>query len=149
MPEIVLTQAEADALIAMEKHRVDEQQHSYPALGRSLRIPLASPDGRESFFLDISRGRIDVAKGTYQNRARHTVILVRLDFGGPPHRNPDGEEVPCPHLHVYREGSADKWATAVLPDAFADFSNLSEVLEAFMQFCNITQPPIIERSLFP
>jgi hypothetical protein len=36
---------------------------------------------------------------------------MRLDLDGPPHRNPDDEEIPWPHLHVYREGYGDKWAS--------------------------------------
>ena len=67
-------------------------------------------DGREEFLLDIRRARIDLAKGTYQNRGREVVILARLDFGGAPHRNPDGEEIGSPHIHLYREGFGDKWA---------------------------------------
>lgn len=89
MPEVNLTQAEADALIAMEKHRENDDIHDYPGLGGGITIPLISSDKRENFLLDITRGRIDLKKGTYQNRARHIVILVRLDFGGQPHRNPD------------------------------------------------------------
>src|SRR5690349_3665382 len=112
MPE-ELTQSEADALIAMEKHRVNDDAWDYPGLGVSLSIPLVSIDKRENFILDVARGRIDLRKGTYQNRARQTVILVRLDFGGQPHRNPDGVEVSSPHLHVYREGYGDKWAIPV------------------------------------
>ncbi|MFW9280162.1 DUF6978 family protein [Glaesserella parasuis] len=26
--------------------------------------------------------------------------MVRLDIEGPPHRNPDGEEIICPHIHL-------------------------------------------------
>lgn len=123
MPEVNLTQAEAEALIAMEKHRVDEQEYDYPALGGSIAVPLVSSDKRESFVLDVSRGRIDLMKGTYQNRARQVVVLVRLDFGGPMHRNPDGVEMPCPHLHVYREGFGDKWAVPVPADRFTNLGD--------------------------
>ncbi|KJU85379.1 prophage protein [Candidatus Magnetobacterium bavaricum] len=38
------------------------------------------------------------------------IILLRLCFGGHPHRNPDDTEISSPHLHRYREGYADKWA---------------------------------------
>jgi hypothetical protein len=96
MPDVTLTQSEADALIAVEKHKADEQSYDYPGLGGSISVPLVSPDKRESFILDISRGRIDLKKGTYQNRARQIVVLVRLDFGGAPHRNPDGMGCACP-----------------------------------------------------
>ncbi|MFH1118037.1 MAG: hypothetical protein V1792_29300 [Pseudomonadota bacterium] len=89
MTDGVLTQAEADALIAMPKYRVDDRQWDYPGLGGKVIVPLVGENKRESFWLDLSRGRIDLSKGTYQNRARQTVILVRIDFGGGPHRNPD------------------------------------------------------------
>ena len=41
--DIGLTQADADALLAMEKHRVDDTAYDFPSLGGSLRIPLQSP----------------------------------------------------------------------------------------------------------
>jgi hypothetical protein len=148
MPEVNLTQAEADTLIAMEKHRADEQDYDYPGLGGSISVPLVSPDKREVFLLDVHRGRIDLLKGTYQNRARQVVVLVRLDFGGAPHRNPDGVEVSCPHLHLYREGFGDKWASSVPADRFPNIANSWQTLEDFMRYCNITTVPNIRRGLF-
>lgn len=67
MAEINVTQAEADVLIAMEKHRVNDDRWDYPGLGGAISIPLISVDKRENFLLDISRGKIDLFKGTYQN----------------------------------------------------------------------------------
>jgi hypothetical protein len=148
MAEINLTQSEADLLLALEKHRVDEQQWDYPGLGGQIRIPLISADKREDFFLDIERGSINLAKGKYQNRARHVVILARLDFGGSPHQNPDGEIIPCPHLHLYREGFGDKWAFAIPPDKFSNPTDPWQALQDFMRYCNITQPPLIRQGLF-
>ena len=114
----------------------------------SLMIPLHSADRRESFVLDISQGRIDLLRGKYQNRARQVIVLIRLDFGGAPHRNPDDQEIACPHLHLYREGFGDKWAVSVPIDRFPRIGDLWRTLEDFMRFCNITQPPQIERGLF-
>jgi hypothetical protein len=148
MADIDLLQSEADALIAIEKVRVDEQNVDYPGLGGRVSMPLMSKNKREDFVLDISRGRMDLLKGTYQNRARQVVILVRLDFGGQPHRNPDGQEVPSPHLHVFREGYGDKWAMPIPADKFSDTSDFWKLLEGFMAYCNITEPPNIERGLF-
>lgn len=148
MADINLTQKEADALIKMEKHRLDDCSYDFPMRGAGLSVPLQSPDKREQFLLDIGRGRIELLKGTYQNRARQVVVLVRLDFGGPPHRNPDDTEVPTPHLHIYREGFGDKWAEPAPSDKFPDTTDLWRTLEDFMRFCNITQPPRIERRLF-
>ncbi|MDD3828385.1 MAG: hypothetical protein PHY79_20665 [Anaerolineae bacterium] len=148
MANIDLTQAEADALIAMEKHRVNDEWHNFPALGGALVLPLQSPDRREQFLLDISQGRIDLLKVKMQNRARQVVVLVRLDLWGAPHRNPDGAEVPCPHLHIYREGYGDKWAFPVPWDECDATSNLWQALDDFMKYCCITQPPYIQRGLF-
>jgi len=148
MAYIDLTQPEADALIAMEKHRVDDTTHRFPPLGGTLTVPLHSADRREEFLLDIGQGRIDLLKTKLQNRARQVVILVRLDLAGAPHRNPDGEEVPCPHLHRYREGFGDKWASPVPAHLFRINAGLWETLEDFMHFCNITEPPYIQRGLF-
>jgi hypothetical protein len=148
MAEINLTQQEAEALIALEKNRVDDSHWDYPGLGGAIRIPLVSSDKKENFFLDVTRGRIDLSKGTYQNRSRQTVVLLRLDFGGQPHRNPDGEDVPSPHLHVYRESFGDKWAMPVPMEKFPNPTDLWQLFEDFMRFCNITNPPFIHRGLF-
>ena len=138
MAEINLTQAEADALIEMEKQRVDNTTHSFPILGGSLVVPLISANGRENFLLDISQGRIDLAKIKYQNRARQVVVLVRLDLNAAPHRNPDGEEISCPHIHIFKEGFGDKWALQV-PEKFSDISDPQQSLEDFMKFCNVSR----------
>jgi len=148
MADMNLTQVEADALIAMEKHRANEEQHQFPMGGQGLILPLQSSDKREPFLLDISRGRIDLAKVKMQNRARQVVVLVRLDLAGGHHRNPDGEEIPCPHLHRYREGYGDKWAVPVPEECFTSVADVWATLGDFMAYCNITQPPHIERGLF-
>lgn len=148
MPDINLTQAEADALIGMEKHSANKDRNDFPMGGQSVVVPLQSADRREQFLLDLSRGRIDLLKVKLQNRGRQVVVLVRLDLGGAPHRNPDDEEIPVPHLHVYREGCGDKWAVPVPAGRFSDLADVRVTLEDFMQFCNITQPPYIEWGLF-
>jgi hypothetical protein len=148
MAEMNLPQAEADLLIAMEKHRVDEEHHDFPIVGQSLTLPLVSPDKREQFLLGITRGRIDLAKVTFLTRARQVIVLVRLDIAGPSHRNPDGEEMPCPHLHVYREECGDKWAMSVPVDKFPNIGDLWGTFEDFLRFCNITRAPHIQRGLF-
>ncbi|MGQ0815585.1 MAG: DUF6978 family protein [Gemmatimonadota bacterium] len=148
LTEIALTQTEADALLAMEKHRVDETTYDYPSLGGALRIPLQSADKREAFMLDITRSQINLVKGTYQNRGRGVVILARLDFGGAPHRNPNGDEIQCPHLHLYREGYGDRWAVALPVSQFTDPTNPSRLLTEFMRFVNIVSAPELRSDLF-
>lgn len=147
MADAILKQAEADALLALEKRGVDSQTWDYRDFGGAITVPLISMDRRERFILDLRRSQINLAKGTYQNRARQVVILVRLDFGGSPHRNPDGKRVESPHLHLYREGFDDKWAFQV-PERFMDLSDSWRTLGDFMAYCNIVEPPSIGRSLF-
>lgn len=134
--------------MALEKRRIDSTVWDYPARGGRVKLPLVSADRREQFLLDIGRSRIDLAKGTYQTRGRQVVVLARLDFGGAPHRNPDGNEIGVPHLHLYREGYGDKWAVPVPSDQFGTASDRWQMLEDFMQYCNVVRPPVIRRGLF-
>ena len=148
MPDSNLTQLEADALIKMEKHRVDDRQWTYPDMGGSIHVPLTSADKREDFHLDITRGSIDFAKVTYHNRARVVIPLVRLDLGGAPHRNPDDTEVSSPHLHIYREGYGARWAVPVPAENFTNTSDLMQTLVEFMRYCNIVAAPDIAGGLW-
>ncbi|MDV6343110.1 hypothetical protein R2Q26_00840 [Nitrosomonas sp. Is37] len=62
---LLLTQQEADALLALDKHYRGMEQFTYPSLGGTLRVPLYSEDNREEFSLDITRGRIELRKNTF------------------------------------------------------------------------------------
>lgn len=148
MTKIELSQSEADALLNMPKIKANNEEYLYPGIGGALIIPLTSQDRRENFLLDIGRGSIEIRKGKYQMRGHQVIILARLDFGGPPHRNPDGEEFPCPHLHLYREGYGDKWAYPVPTDKFRDLSDLWQTLHDFMDYCRVVEPPVIVRGMF-
>jgi hypothetical protein len=148
MPDINLTQDEADKLMTMEKRAVDDKLWLFPAPSERVAIPLTSFDKREGFMLDVTRSQLKLTKATYQNRAKAVIILMRLDLDGPLHRNPDGEEIPCPHLHIYREGYGDKWAVTAPADRYTNTLDLYSTFEAFMQHCNITDPPKIQRGLF-
>jgi hypothetical protein len=148
MADIDLTQAEADNLMEMEKKAVDDREWLFPGAGDRIVVPLTSTDKRENFLLDVTRYQIKLTKATFQNRARMTITLYRLDIDGAPHRNPDGKEIPCPHLHIYREGYGDKWAVPAPVATFPDTTNVFTTLDAFMQHCKITEPPKIQKGLF-
>ena len=148
MADLNITQNEADKLMAMHKKAVDQATWTFPGQSERIVVPLTSLDRRENFLLDVTRYQIKLTKATFQNRARVVIILYRLDIDGAPHRNPDGEEIACPHLHIYREGFGDKWAMPAPTDRFPDISNLFSTLDDFMAHCNITEPPQIQRGLF-
>ena len=145
---ILLSQTEADALIAMQKRATNTSTQLFPGPGGKLVIELESLDRSEDFFVDVSRGRIDLKKITYQNRAREIIVLMRLDLNGPPHRNPDGQTIPCPHLHLYREGFGDKWAFPVPQHRFGHLNNLATTLTDFLNECNVVEHPTIQVGLF-
>lgn len=148
MTELMISQSEADALSAVEKIRADDEKYMYPGLGGRVIIPLVSINRREDFLLDIERSRIKLLKGKYQNRVRSTIILIRFCFNGSPHRNPNGEEISCPHLHLYREGYGDKWAFQIPNDKFPNIDDPWKCLFDFMSYCNITKTPNIQCELF-
>lgn len=148
MADINLTQAEADALIAMEKIPAEDRDEVYPEPGEKLVIALTSLDKKENFLLDITRNEINLLKVTFQNRARQIVVLMRLDLGGPPHRNPNGEEIACPHLHVYQEGFGDKWAFPVPANPYRNLTDSFGTFEDFMKHCNVAVLPKVQMGLF-
>lgn len=156
----MLTQSEADALTAMPKKRADDESYSFPHSGQVLSVPIISDDGREPFLLDLYRGRIRLTKCTFQERYRKTIVLVRLDIDGRPHTNPEvssvpvsylgphnGQTIQCPHLHLYVEGFNDTWAIPVPIDRFPQTDDLYRTLDDFFCYCNIAEPPIIQRGL--
>jgi hypothetical protein len=130
----------------MHKRCKERSVYRLPSLGGRLNVALESLDGREAFFLDLQRGRIDLTRRTYQHRARQIIVLARVDFGAP-HRNPDGEEIGVPHIHLYREGYADKWAMPLPLDRFRDAGDPQAVLADFLALCNIVEPPTLEGDL--
>lgn len=147
MADINLTQAEANALIAMEKLRSENRSYNCQAQRCSVSIPLISSNRKENFILDIWRGQINLTRRKYQNRGRESVVLVRVDFGGHPHRNPDGKEILSPHIHIYKEEFGDKWAYP-LPSDFTNIENPSRIYNDFIKYCNITLSPKIKWGLW-
>ena len=141
-----LSQMEAEALLRMEKFRVDSTSHPFPDLGGHIQIELQSENQRELFSLDISRRRIALTT-KYQTRGRQSMVLARLDFNSP-HRNPDDSEVGVPHLRLYHEGYGDKWAYEVPPGMLINPTDAWQVLTDFMRYCYIVEPPVITRGLF-
>jgi hypothetical protein len=144
----MLTQVEADRLMGILKQFVDRATIQFPLPGQASKWEVKSEDGRESFFIDAQRkGKIKRSKCTFMERYRVIEVLLRLDIDGPPHDNPDGTEVPCPHLHVYREGFADKWAYSVPSAVFTDTLDLVKTLREFLEYCKVQDIPAIQKGI--
>ncbi len=143
----MLTQSEADELITLPKKAATNQVHFFPNPGNHLSIPLSSQDDKEKFLIDVNRGRIKLTQCTYQERYRVDIVLIRLDIDGRPHTNPDGKELPCPHLHLYREGFDVKWAIPAPVDKFGNIKDLFKTTIDFLKYCNVINPPKIQTVL--
>lgn len=136
----MLTQLEADTLIAMTKTFVDMAAISIPP-GTDKTRELLGSDPKERFLLDIWRSTLRLSKCRYQTRGRQVIVLVRLCIDGAPHTNPDGIRLAGSHLHTYREGYEDKWAQPLDTRRFPDTSDIARTFEDFCAYCNIQDLP--------
>jgi hypothetical protein len=142
----MLTQHEADALIAMRKFFLTASAISLPP-GTDETYELLGDDKRERFLLDIWRGTLRLSKLRYQTRGRAVIVLVRLDVDGAPHTNPDGTRIDGFHIHLYREGYEDKWAYPLDPSVFRDVTDIRRALEDFCRYCNVDNVPPLQGDL--
>lgn len=134
----MLTQSEADSLITSLKTLLLKKKIiNFPNPGESLL--LECKDGNNNkYLIDVTRGRRKPTKGTFQTRYNKSTILLRVDIDGPPHDNPDGQEVECPHIHIYTEGFDDKWAYPLDQKLKTNPDDLIEVLIDFFTYNNIS-----------
>jgi hypothetical protein len=152
-----LTQIEADELLLTTKEFVEGDPLLYPH-SQPLKYDreLRSVDRREAFSLTIERGNRNRARLKYQTRGRDVIVLARIEFFGPAHRNPPDSpyrpngRLECPHIHLYREGFDDRIAYAVadVPQLILrDVANGLFCLEDFLRFCNVSHWPEIQLSI--
>lgn len=156
---MALAQIEADRLLRLPKSfspDVTEIQFS-TTLAFDLAFELTGgAKNRERFLLDLERGQRKRVRLKYQTRAQNIHVLARLDLNGRPHRNPPdaphrpGYRFTGHHLHVYREGFADR--VAYQPDELFGFvvpalDDDVSWLEAFLAYCNVTPVPQIQVTL--
>lgn len=144
----MLTQQEADFLIAAAKRFVDVDLIPLPGQGACLTLELTAIQTLEIFRLDVSRSTIKLSKCTYQGRYRTTVLLLRLDVNGAPHTNPDGTKLEGSHLHKYREGYDDKWADPIDPKVFTNVQDLATTFREFAQLFGVVHIPAVQGGLF-
>ena len=71
-------------------------------------------------------------------------MLARLDYNLPRHKNPDSNWVSGTHLHVCREGFADRWAHLPLREHFRDTNSVATMLTDFLTYWRIQIAPSTE-----
>jgi len=150
MSDINISQQEADELIKIEKNVTTNDIYIFPTQINSgkIDVPLVSIDEKEDFILSIKRKQLILEKRNHLLRVRKSIVLLRLDIDGPEHTNPNGEKIKGTHLHIYREGFADKWAYELPKETFSDLSDVYQTVVDFMDYCNINRKPNFQRDLF-
>ena len=135
----MLTQAEINVLLDVLK-RMRSNQLSFPEWGQTRSYEAVSADKKHKhrFVIDVNRkGHFNPQKYTFQERLSSTEdILLRLDSAGRPHTNPNGDEIPCPHIHIIREGYGASWAYPV-PETINMEQDLLGVFIDFLNYCKI------------
>ncbi len=142
----MLTQSEADALIAMRKFFIRPVTISVLP-GTDQTHELLGEDKHERFLLDLWRGTLKLSKIKYQTRGRKVIVLVRLDIDGAPHTNPNGTKLGGTHIHLYREGYEDKWAHPIDFEEFSNVSDIEQTFKDFCRYCNIQNVPPFQGGL--
>lgn len=141
----MLTNEEVSRLLDVPKLIDSPGRIALPLPGEYAKWEAKSLDHREVFVIDANRkGKLKLGKCTFQERYQLVEILLRLDIDGPPHQNPDGEVIDCPHLHIYRERWGAKWAYP-LPADFTDTTDLVKTFQEFLRYCGIQNIPDVQR----
>lgn len=142
-----MTQAEAQGLIQILKRLLQPNMITLPMTGSTSTVELCSVFSEKDYFSVIfnRKGRIDPSKYTLMLRYGKDKGLLRIDVGGPPHTNPNGTIVPCPHIHIQQRdtGHWDSWATDI-PAVFGNVADRIETFTTFLQYCNVCNIASIE-----
>ena len=146
----MISQTEADLLIAMEKRLKLHSGIIMPPPGGLLEIKAASLDDREQFIFSVQRGRIRLDKYSQQERYADIVPLLRLCVDFKPHTNPSGffpfdpnlaqyaeMRMGSTHLHLYFEEIGDRYAIPVPTNDFHNLLNLSSTVADFLKYCHV------------
>ena len=140
-----MPQSEADRLIKARKRVISLELFEMPSFGNHRKIlSLTETRTWTKFLVDVAFNRKkNSLKGNYQLRVNGTVRLLRLDFNGPIHTNPDGSRVGTNHLHIYKEGDHNRWAYEPPKDYFSNFNDAANALREFLKYCNVINIPAI------
>jgi len=140
----MITTKEYDYIMKLKK---EFEENDQIILNKKWSRNIVAIDTKDTFILDYNIGTIKLEKYTYNKRYRNTIILLRFDSFGR-HTNPDGKVFDGPHVHIYRENYGDKYAYNVSEIGINTDMGKSDVLEKFLQYCNVVNCPIIESTLF-
>lgn len=143
--ESILSQIEPDRLIKSRKKVISPESLQIPTIGnKKVLIHLKDLEAKTDFLVDVLFNRRPYTlKGKCQLRVHRMVRLLRLDSNGRVHSNLDDSLVDGTHLHIYKEGSHDRWAYPPPENIFSNLEDAATTLREFLVYCNVTNIPTI------
>lgn len=108
---------------------------------------IKSIDGNEVFLLTVERNIIFELSKSKLNTSYYKVPIFRVEYNGPPHRNPNGVAIGRNHVHIYRSGFGMSWAYPL--ETFSDFlfkhpDNFNELFQDFCNYCHIKNLQLVQ-----
>ena len=129
----MLTNNEFEKIIHFPKQFLESSEIILPFNERYPGKNIRSLNGDDLFILNITRGNKELDKISYQIRQNsNNNILLRIETKGPRHRNPNGDYISGPHIHIYIENFEDDWAIPL------DNTNFLEYIEKIISFTENT-----------
>lgn len=141
----VLTDSEAKFLKELEKI-VIEHSVEIPRDGNKECLNLArNGDINDNIMrIHITTSKRNKEKCSFNVVYNKSITIFRIDIGGSRiHINPDGEDIPTPHMHIYRDGFDAKFAIP-LPSCFTDSNNFGRVLYDLLGYSNVVNRDSVE-----
>jgi hypothetical protein len=139
-----LTQSEADGLRIVRKLFLDKMPLIINQPYSEQRQLRSETNPYDTFYLNINQTAIEFGK--YNTLTRYfSICLVRICIDKDSvHENPDGKKIKGHHIHIYKEGYADRFAYPLENYNFSNF-DIVPLLRQFLRFCNIEDITISEQ----
>ncbi len=145
-----MTKEKAQELINVMKRILTTGIYYLPPAGTMNKIPLQSVLSPKDRFLVYVNRKSKIVQNKYTLLLHFPEEnLIRIDVNGTVHVNPDGTQIPCPHIHMRTkdQGQWDQWAFE-LPAIFGDTEDCTVTLRDFLHYChanNISEIVICEQ----
>lgn len=141
----IIDQTTIDQLINELKRLIYESKYlELPK--RKQKVKYEATSSHNLFIIDINRqGRRDYLTLQMRHGIKKNKVLVRLDLTGPSHTNPRGDyplagkKIPCPHMHIAKEGYDDRIAYPLDHEyvkMFFDKDELNDLVKITKNFLN-------------
>lgn len=130
---------------------IKEREFIFPDPGGRGMMNAKSKTTQHEFVFNITRGRHNPKQCSYLIRTVENDLLFRIDLEGPAHPNPNNEDVPCPHMHIYLHNgtsSPENWAFPLHEKIPVNADDLVEVLQKFLEYNNVEETPTIVTRLY-